>query len=74
MRIPTPHFYYSFLFLMCFPDRLSDFLDLVFLCLSNFFLFDYLEKNADFPEKLCFVLFNFRKRDDELIFCSSNSK
>ena len=42
--------------------------------LSNFLLFDYLKKNADFPEKLCFVLFNSGKRDEELIFCSSNFK
>ena len=45
----------------------------MFLLLSDFLLFDYFEKNEDFAEKLCFMMFNSGKRDDELIFCSSNS-
>ena len=39
---------------------------------SDFLLFDFLEKNADFPDKLCFVLFNSGKKEAELILCLSN--
>ena len=44
---------------MCFLDRQRFFGSSVSMIIGFFFLFDYLEKNADFPEKLCFVLFNY---------------
>ena len=52
---------------MRFPDR-QGFSGSSVSMIIGFFLFDYMEKNADFPKKLCFVLFNFGKRDEKLIF------